>query len=277
MTFFNALKRALPTYTPNPTTFSNFPNVQTPTQFNNARNGDNDWGNNGPAGMPKVDERLWDYFAYGPNFGCPAPILPLQQSKTAAINAINAMAPTGRSGTMGNMGLAWGWRVLSETWKDKWANATPAHPVAYDEPLISKAVVLLTDGQNLWNDMTSVPPGRNNFANAGDGDSGLPEDSDYAAYGRLSQRRLGNGVTNTGQAKTELDNRMSRLCTAMKQKGIWIYTIVLQESDASTQTLYKNCATQPNKPYAWFSPTSDELNGIFQQIADQLANLRLAQ
>jgi hypothetical protein len=279
MKFFNQLKRVLPAYTPTKSSggFPNFPNVGTPTEFNNARRGDNDWGDGGPAGMAKVDERPWDYFAYGPNFGCPTAITPLQQSKQTVLDAINAMAPTGRSGTMANVGLAWGWRVISEDWIDKWANATPGHPVPYDAPLINKAVILLTDGQNLWNDMSAVAPGRAGITNAGDSDSGLPEDADYTAYGRLSERRLGTTITDNSKAKTEIDSRMSRLCTAMKQKGIFIYTIVLQENDTATRNLYKNCATQPNKPYAHFSPTSDELNGIFEEIADQLANLRLAQ
>jgi hypothetical protein len=70
---------------------------------------------------------------------------------------------------------------------------------------------------------------------------------------------------------------MSRLCEAMKAKGIIIYTIILQENDEATQNLYSACATQPASQYAYFSPTTAELSGIFQEISDQLANLRLAQ
>lgn len=119
--------------------------------------------------------------------------------------------------------------------------------------------------------------GLNGFSSGGgDSDSGLPTDGDYTAYGRLSERRLGAGITDISRAKSEIDNRMLRLCNAMKAKGVVIYTIVLQESDTATQNLYSSCATQPDKPYAFFSPTSDELAGIFTEVADHLANLRLA-
>jgi Flp pilus assembly protein TadG len=280
MKFFNKNKRESTRLTPSPTPVSNFPNVATPTSFSNTRDGDNDWGDAVLApGRARVDERTWDYFAYGPNFGCPTPILPLQQSRTTVKDEIDKMEPTGRSGTMANVGLAWGWRVLSENFQGKWAGSPSTLPLAYNTPLMSKVVVLLTDGQNLWNDMGHVGPGRGGIPSAYESGKpwlGLPEDADYSAYGRLSERRLGSTITNVDQAKGAINNRMLRLCTEMKKKGIIIYTIILQENDTATQNLYKNCASEPKDTHAYFAPTSDKLNGIFSEIATQLANLRLS-
>jgi Flp pilus assembly protein TadG len=268
--FFNVNKRRVPRYDP-PLAG---PTADVPTAYSVPRDGDNDWGFDM---TPKVAEVVWDYFAYGPNFGCPSAVTALQQNKSTVLSAIAAMQPIGRSGTMANVGLAWGWRVIDPGWRGQWSGAPANLPLDYNTPLMSKVVILLTDGANLWSDQGDVAPGRSGISSAGDNDSGLPVDGDYTAYGRLAERRLGSTITNTTQAKTEINSRMSRLCTAMRAQGIIVYTIVLEETDSATQELYRNCASTPHSAYAYFSPTEDELAGIFSEIATQLANLRLAQ
>jgi Flp pilus assembly protein TadG len=268
--FFNANKRRIARYDP---PFAG-PTADVPTSYSTPRDGDNDWGFDM---TPKTAEVVWDYFAYGPNFGCPSPVTPLQQSKTTVLNAISTMQPIGRSGTMANVGLSWGWRVIDPAWRGQWSGAPANLPLDYDTPLMSKVVILLTDGANLWSDQGDVAPGRSGITSAGDSDSGLPVDGDYTAYGRLAERRLGSTITSTALAKTEINSRMTRLCAAMKAQGIIVYTIVLEETDPDTRQLYRSCASTPNSAYAYFSPTEDELAGIFSEIATQLANLRLAQ
>ncbi len=245
-----------------------------------SRFGDNDWGSqgyNGASGMsPAVMENDTNYLGYGPNFGCGTPITPLQQSKTTVLQEIGKMEPWGRSGTMANLGLAWGWRVLSPAWKNRWPDVPPEHPVGYDETLWSKVVILLTDGNNEWYDWSGLPPGCAGYSSSNCHNStyttGLPEDGDYTAYGRLSERRLGPSAVNIPTATTAIDDRMRLLCGAMKSNGIIIYTIVLQGGD---QDLYRECATSTH--HAFYAAGTDELTSVFKQIGDQLANLRLAQ
>ncbi len=62
----------------------------------------------------------------GPNLGCGPAITPLIASKTNVLAAIDEMLPWHRGGTMANLGLAWGWRVLSPSWRGLWGGATPA-------------------------------------------------------------------------------------------------------------------------------------------------------
>jgi hypothetical protein len=138
----------------------------------------------------------------------------------------------------------------------------------YNTALIDKVVVMLTDGVNQWYDYPDHPPGCAGITNCK-----LPNDADYTAYGRLSEKRLGTDVNAT--ATTVINTRMTTLCTAMKAKGVIIYTIVLQENDTATQNLYRNCASKPE--YAFLSPTAADLAAIFKQIATQLSNLRVAQ
>lgn len=231
------------------------------------RQGDNQWG---PPSSPVVRETSEaGNDAYGPNLGCGPEITPLQPNKSTALAAISAMAPWSRGGTMANVGLAWGWRVLSPAWRGLWGD--PQLPLDYDTPLIDKVVVLLTDGVNQWYDMPGRPPGC-------DGISGctsprdLPSDADFTAYRRLSDGRL--GTTDEGTATNTINSRMSRLCEAMKAKGIIIYTIVLQENNPATQDLFRSCASKPE--YFFVSPTAADLGAIFREIATQLSNLRLA-
>ena len=82
--------------------------------------GDNNW--------PGVNETVAaGNNATGPNLGCGPAITPLQPSKAVALAAINNMGPWSRGGTMGNLGLAWGWRTLSPAWRGMWAGRRREH------------------------------------------------------------------------------------------------------------------------------------------------------
>jgi Flp pilus assembly protein TadG len=93
--------------------------------------------------------------------------------------------------------------------------------------------------------------------------------ADYTGYGRPSDNRA---------TPAQLNARMAQLCTDIKSTNdrITIYTVVLNTSgnvDAATQTLYQNCASVPGNYYLVSQPT--QLRPAFQQIGQQLANLRL--
>ena len=67
---------------------------------------------------------------------------------TTVTNAINAM--TAQGNTHIDLGLAWGWRMLSPRWQGLWGGEmnTNSLPLAYNTKGMNKAVVLLTDGFN---------------------------------------------------------------------------------------------------------------------------------
>jgi Flp pilus assembly protein TadG len=178
---------------------------------------------------------------------CPvSPLIPLIQNKNTHIAGIQAMTANGN--TMINIGLAWGWRAFSPDWKTKWVGlptftpsgttTTYTMPLDYGTTLMNKVVVLMTDGTN-----TS---GNN------------------SAYG-------------SGQAPTAsgLDNRTIEICTAMKNRGIIIYTIGFGPASGVDSTLLSACATKP--AYFFLAPTNADLATAFQTIGDSLANLRVSQ
>ena len=98
--------------------------------------------------------------------------------------------------------------------------------------------------------------------------------SDYSGYGRRLENRLGIvPPLSAARMTTELNNRMSNLCTAMKRQGIIVYTITFNLTETATQALFRGCASQPDY---WFnSPTQADLRTAFRQIGSQLTKLRL--
>ena len=197
------------------------------------------------------------------------------------------MLPWHRGGTMANLGLAWGWRVLSPKWQGLWGGGTPEGlPFPYEMPSMEKVVILLTDGVNQWYDWPgdkwtvdgedhySGLPGANKYP--GNYDNNFKSDwpgADYTAYGRLSEGRL--GTTNNGAAKNEVNDRMLDLCESMKDEEILLYTITFRLTDSATKSLYENCATSPD--HYFNSPSNSDLQQVFVEIANELSSLRIAE
>jgi hypothetical protein len=182
------------------------------------------------------------------------------------------MLPWHRGGTTSNLGMVWGWRTLSPRWVGLWDGPTPeTMPLGYDEPLMDKAVILLTDGDNQfydWPRRYEYEDGELRSVSGGNGPGG----SDYTAYGRLSDL----GYPSLGAGKTELDTRLSRMCTAMKAEGVIVYTITFGSSPGTaTQTLYRNCATEPANYF--HAPDGATLTSAFRSIGQRLSNLRVVE
>lgn len=93
---------------------------------------------------------------------CPVALLPLSNKKSVLLNKIGSLAATGT--TRIDMGLRWGWRVISERWAGLWGTAGSPLP---DEDASVKAVVLMTDGENVasvYDEVTAVQADANTLA-----------------------------------------------------------------------------------------------------------------
>jgi hypothetical protein len=151
-------------------------------------------------------------------------------------------------------GLLWGWRVISP-------GAPFTEGVDYSNDKYTKAIVLMTDGEN--------DVGGGSFY------TGVDE-SYYNAFGYARNGHLGS--TSGSNAEDTLDTKTLTVCNAIKNLGIRLYTIGLGVTQHS-QTLLTDCAStddQGNKLF-YNSPTSDQLASIFQDIAQGLSELRIAQ
>lgn len=189
----------------------------------------------------------------GPNTYCPASAVTRMTNQRTTLNtAINGLTAVG--GTHIPLGAVWGWRMLSPDWRGLWGGTMDANnlPLNYNTDLMIKAMVLMTDGENT-------------MYNNADG-----------AYGYTSQNHTGMTSTPYTDAKAalRLDAKLESICTAMKQKGIVVYVVVLAVAEANVKPQVRNCASQPD--YYFNSPDAASLRQAFRTIGDSLANLRIS-
>jgi Mg-chelatase subunit ChlD len=171
----------------------------------------------------------------------------MTSTRNTVTNAIKALDANGN--TVIPAGLLWGWRVISP-------GAPYTEGSAYDDEKWIKAIVLLTDGENM------VDGGGNDF-----------NESVYNAFGYAKNGHLGD--TDGSDAEETLNSMTSTVCSSIKAKGIQLYTIGFQVSGSTITNLLKNCASKTDMYYN--SPTNDQLAAIFQDIAQGLSELRIAQ
>jgi Flp pilus assembly protein TadG len=187
-------------------------------------------------------------------------ILPLTNNKATIQGYVNGMIATGYTHIA--IGAGWGWRTLSPT-----APYTEGSP--YGDPDWTKAMVFLTDGLNTVDSNSTW------------------HQSTYTAYNFLQRGIL--GTTDAGDAEEEQDERTSLVCSRIKDAGIRIYTILLQEQSARAKNLMEGCASDDETANAsvpkcngnadklcYESPSASDLTAVFQSIALDLSNLRLS-
>ena len=93
----------------------------------------------------------------------------------------------------------------------------------------------------------------------------------YSAYGTPANDRLGNiPDRSAGRGQTELNRRLTDVCTKMKNLDILVFTITFDVPSKQIQNLMSNCATDSGKH---FEPSSGaDLQQAFESIAAQLRN-----
>ena len=191
---------------------------------------------------------------YGPNAGCPDPVLRLTNSRGAVNTKIDNLNYWDYGGTIISEGLMWAWRTLSP-------NAPYGDGVSYAAPRTQKVIVLMTDGVNELND------NNNNATSRTTGNI-----SDYSAYGYMGASRLesANGVSTFDQLTTLLNNRLLAACTNAKAAGVKIYTVLFSANLTAARTttstpLLQACASGAS--YAFNATDATGLNTAFGAIA----------
>ncbi|WP_161950077.1 VWA domain-containing protein [Paraburkholderia monticola] len=190
------------------------------------------------------------------------PVTFLTNDQTQLGHAISAMQPAGN--TIIPLGLLWGWRMLSSSWAGTWiqrSTITTPLPIPESSMGLQRVLILMTDGQN---DVSSSSiPGQevtyfNGLSGVGTNNLHAPSVSSTLASGSIVLNDI-----NTYQAA---------VCTAIKNAGITIYTIAFGAGAAGTSL--QSCAS-PGDYYV--ASNNSSLNTVFQQIASQIAVLRLTQ
>jgi Flp pilus assembly protein TadG len=176
---------------------------------------------------------------------CPsATVTPMTDDKPALRAQINALATNGS--TAGQIGIAWGWYMLSPNFGSLWP--AESRPKPYGAPNLKKIAVLMTDGE--FN--TPYCNGVN------------------AANGYTGADRINCNATNGNP----FDQARS-LCTAMKNAGVTIYTVGFGLKNGSqASNVMRDCASGSGN--AFNAQNGTELRAAFRSIATAISLLRLS-
>lgn len=183
-----------------------------------------------------------------PNNPCSvSPITPLSSNKTVLANAVKALQAGGSTG--GQIGVAWGWYMVSENFGSFWP--TDSRPGKRDEKLL-KAVVLMTDGE--YNSTYC------NGVISKDSTTGSGSTSDHINCNATN----GNSYT---QSMT--------LCTNMKDAGIIVYTVGLEVVNTQqAKDLVNKCAS--SSKHVYIASSSADLKVVFNSIGQDIAALHIS-
>lgn len=185
---------------------------------------------------------------------CPsATIMPLTSNKTALTTAINALTAAGS--TAGQIGVAWGWYMISPNFGYLWPAAN--RPADYGAVTLGqevlKVVIIMTDGE--FNTIYHSGVNASNSLTPGSG-------------------ALSYKINQPGTNGSAFD-QANALCTAMKAQGIKVYTVGLElGAFPDAEAFVSNCATDAEHVYLPDSGT--ELKQAFRDIARQVSNLRIS-
>tara|TARA_X000000950_G_scaffold140658_1_gene174552 strand:- start:2255 stop:3871 length:1617 start_codon:yes stop_codon:yes gene_type:complete len=166
----------------------------------------------------------------GTNRNCPnAYIQPLVSDRAKLLDHVDTMTANGF--TYGNIGMAWGARLLSP--------AAPFEEGAdWTDKYWRKAIIMMTDGNNTM-------------------------ENTYSAYWATNKHNV---------SVSDLNDRFEETCTALKEKGVTIYTVTFSSGiNDTTKDYYKRCASAQEQYFD--APTQEELIQVFERISRELSQL----
>ena len=208
----------------------------------------------------------------GPNFGCTSQPLQRLTSNTSVLNAlIDNMAAAGNTNI--HDGLMWGWRTISPV-------SVFADGAAYSSTTVNKVIVLMTDGDNTWNQNpysynSSLFSSYGYYVNA---DGTYPDVHFPTTNQNISSQNAANAGIN---ALTLAVCANAGRSTGSNPPNVAIYTIGLSTSSApistTGQNLLKSCAASSATGQYFPANDSSSLIAAFSNIAKSIGALRLTQ
>jgi Flp pilus assembly protein TadG len=207
------------------------------------------------SAVAPVTEPVGFHYADSSNPCLAQEFVPLSSDKTLLKNRIDSLTAAGS--TAGQIGLAWGWYLVSPNFGYLWP--TESQPLAYGADELIKVVIFMTDGD--------LNTGYAKGIVAQDSGSGSGSNSDKIAQNAT------NPSIHTGRVSSY--SQALQLCSAMKAAGILIYTVGFDiGSLVAAQEVIEQCATDPT--YVYMPDSGTELSEAFQAIAINVARLHLS-
>lgn len=175
------------------------------------------------------------------------PVLPLSADAATVKNRIDAFSVSGS--TAGQIGIAWGWYMVSPSWNTLWPSNGAA---AYNSAETLKAVVIMTDGEFNTPYCSGVISRQ---AGPGSGGNAAKIDCDATNGDPFAQS--------------------AALCSAMKNRGVIVYTVGFGiTAGGAAAAMLENCATTKSN---FFLPASGgDLSEAFSAIGRDITQLRIS-
>lgn len=175
-------------------------------------------------------------------------IAPLSSDKDMLKGRIDTLSAAGSTG--GQIGVAWGWYMVSPNFGYLWPSAS--QPAAYGADHLLKVVVLMTDGEY---NSTYCKGVISRDSTSGSGSSSDHINCDAPNGGAFSQSQS--------------------LCANMKAAGVIVYTVGFDVvNDQRARDLVNNCATDAEHVY--LPSTGVALQDAFRAIGRDIDSLRLS-
>jgi Flp pilus assembly protein TadG len=174
-------------------------------------------------------------------------VVPLTSDKTALKSAISKLVAGGSSA--GQVGVAWGWYLLSPNFNALWPSNAAA---SYKADKLVKVAVLMTDGE--YNSVYC--------------DGVISRDS-TSGSGSATDHINCNAPNGNSYSQSK------KLCAAMKAAGVVVYTVGLNVIDtAAAKDLVESCAT--DSAHVFYPTNGASLQSAFQAIGHSISDLRIA-
>ena len=201
----------------------------------------------------------------GPHYSCPEDVIvPLTTDRATIDQAISNLRVVPGGGTMTQLGVVWGRRLLASGWEDTWGLAKGVGDR-------KKVLVILTDGNNFLGGRWQSPFG-----------------SEYSAYGRAGSRgsvsegyRVGDPLDNA-KNQTDvmriLDRTFTKACKLAKEEDITVFAVSAVPKDSPVAKrvgkLLADCAT--SEAHVFTNNSSPKLmKTVFREIARKVGVVRL--
>jgi hypothetical protein len=202
-------------------------------------------------------------------------IKPISQNKAALKSTIGSYSA--RSNTAINLGMKWGVTLLDPSFqpitqklknKGKIEGVFANRPASYHDEETLKTIVLMTDGVNV--DTVRIADRYYNSASERVHWNRNALDR-YLYYNVRSWQR--SSWYYTKYTANQANSMLSSICSAAKGKGIVIWSVGFEVTDASANIM-RSCASSPSH---FFRVEGVEITEAFQAIASQITQLRLVQ
>ncbi len=222
--------------------------------------------------------------------GCPTTVLPMTNTLSKVTTTISAMSDGGGSGTIGSVGMAWGYRMLSpqgpfaaaET-VNCWATQT----CAANTPNWKKVLILMTDGVNSFEGHSYNGFGENTGTNPGQSYTTGSGKSKTTTTCSKTEQNYNSGSCMSGTdydisagSGSVIDAQEEAICDALRARGVTIYSIFLNSGTTPGAAIQYCAGTTPgngaNSGY-YYLEQNTTLVARFTSIGNLLTNLRLSQ